>query len=159
LAQGLAGFLLPEEKIHNRLVPLRVQFSLTDKSAKPHRSNLNGSKVDFSAWFLCKISPYTSKATYYHFSMISNFKHKGLAEVFAIGRSARVRSEQISRIERRLDALAAAKNPEALNVPGFDFHPLEGKPKRYSVHVNGNWCIAFGWCGEDAIDVDLEDYH
>jgi hypothetical protein len=32
--------------------------------------------------------------------------------------------------------------PEEMNVPGFDFHPLRGfKPTRYSVHVNGPWCI------------------
>jgi hypothetical protein len=29
-----------------------------------------------------------------------------------------------------------------MNVPGFDFHSLQGfNPKRYSVHVNGPWCI------------------
>jgi proteic killer suppression protein len=46
-----------------------------------------------------------------------------------------------------------------MNLPGFDFHPLRGRPLRYSVHVNGPWCITFGWQGEDAIDVDLEQYH
>ena len=53
----------------------------------------------------------------------------------------------------------AAKSPEALNVPGFDFHGLQGKPKRYSVHVNGPWCITFEWQGENAVKVDLENYH
>ncbi len=24
-----------------------------------------------------------------------------------------------------------------LNVPGFNFHGLQGMPKRYSIHVNG----------------------
>jgi plasmid maintenance system killer protein len=53
----------------------------------------------------------------------------------------------------------AAKSPEALNVPGFDFHGLQGKPKRYSVHVNGPWCITFEWQGENAVKVDRENYH
>jgi proteic killer suppression protein len=30
---------------------------------------------------------------------------------------------------------------------------------RYAVWVSRNWRITFGWSGDDAIDVDLEDYH
>jgi proteic killer suppression protein len=70
----------------------------------------------------------------------------------------RERIEQ-ERVLRRLDAIDAAKSPEALNVPGFDFHGLQGKPKRYSVHVDGRWCITFEWQGENAVKVDLENYH
>jgi methylenetetrahydrofolate dehydrogenase (NADP+)/methenyltetrahydrofolate cyclohydrolase len=58
-----------------------------------------------------------------------------------------------------LDAIDPAKSPEALNVPGFDFHGLQGKPKRYSVHVNGPWCITFEWQGENAVKLDFENYH
>ena len=46
-----------------------------------------------------------------------------------------------------------------MNIPGFNFHGLRGKPKRYSVHVNGPWCLIFGWDENDAVDVDLEQYH
>jgi proteic killer suppression protein len=46
-----------------------------------------------------------------------------------------------------------------MNAPGYDFHPLKGLSPRYTVHVNGPWCIAFGWDGADAIEVDLEQYH
>ena len=46
-----------------------------------------------------------------------------------------------------------------MNVPGFNFHALHGTPKRYTVPVNGPWCITFGWDGTDAIDVDPEQYH
>ncbi len=45
-------------------------------------------------------------------------------------------------------------------MPGLRFHPLKGSEKgRYAVDASGNWRITFGWDGEDAIDVDLEDYH
>ncbi|MCC6474550.1 MAG: type II toxin-antitoxin system RelE/ParE family toxin [Burkholderiales bacterium] len=91
--------------------------------------------------------------------MISGFRHKGLRELAQTGKSAKVRADLHARTLRRLDAIAAAKTPEALRVPGFDFHPLQGRPQRYSVHVNGPWCITFGWDGENAIDVDLENYH
>lgn len=52
-----------------------------------------------------------------------------------------------------------AKIGELALVPGFDFHGLEGKPKRYSVHVNGPFCITFEWIEGDAWRVDLENYH
>jgi proteic killer suppression protein len=55
--------------------------------------------------------------------------------------------------------LNAATAPEHLNVPGFGFHGLRGKPKRYAVGVNGPWRVTFGWDGPDAVDVDLEQYH
>ncbi len=58
-----------------------------------------------------------------------------------------------------LDAIDAAKSLEALNIPGFDFHPLRGKPKRYSIHVNGPWCITFEWEGENTFRVNLETSH
>jgi len=46
-----------------------------------------------------------------------------------------------------------------MNLPGFDFHALRGKPKRYSVHVNGPWCITFEWEDDQPVRVDLERYH
>jgi len=39
------------------------------------------------------------------------------------------------------------------------FHRLQGKPKRWSVRVNKNYRITFGWIKESAIDIDYEDYH
>ena len=47
-----------------------------------------------------------------------------------------------------------------MNVPGFDFHPLKGhKQSRYSVQVNGPWCITFEFENGDAYRVDFEQYH
>ncbi len=59
----------------------------------------------------------------------------------------------------RLDALDSASSASDMNLPGFSFHKLRGKPVRYSVHVNGPWCITFEWEGEDAVRVMLENYH
>ncbi len=91
--------------------------------------------------------------------MIKSFRHKGLEEVFETGRSARVRHDLKARCLRRLDALNAAARPRDTNIPGFDFHGLKGKPKRYSVHVNGPWCITFEWKNGHPIKVNLEQYH
>lgn len=58
-----------------------------------------------------------------------------------------------------LDALAAANNLKDLNLPGFYLHPLHKRPVRYSIHVNGPWCITFEWDAPRALRVDLEQYH
>ena len=49
--------------------------------------------------------------------------------------------------------------PEEMNVSGYRFHSLRGNPQRWSVRVTGNYRITFGWSGENALDVDFEDYH
>ncbi|MBV9587900.1 MAG: type II toxin-antitoxin system RelE/ParE family toxin [Alphaproteobacteria bacterium] len=91
--------------------------------------------------------------------MIESFRHRGLKELFETGRSRRVDVNLQRRIIRRLDALEAAERLESLNQPGFDFHPLRGRPQRYSIHVNGPWCITFEWEDGRAQRVDLEQYH
>lgn len=91
--------------------------------------------------------------------MIKSFKHKGLAELFTKGHSHKINKELHSRILRRLDALEQAELLTDLNVPGFDFHGLHGDPKRYSIHVNGPWCITFEWDNNESVRVDLEQYH
>lgn len=92
--------------------------------------------------------------------MIRSFRNKGLSELYRTGRSARMRSDLQARALRRLDALNAASTPEALNIPGFDFHALKGhKPVRYTIHINGPWCITFEWTDGDALHVDLVQYH
>lgn len=91
--------------------------------------------------------------------MIKTFRHKGLAELFHTGRSTKVKPDLQRRALRRLDALDYATTLSDLRVPGFDFHPLRGKPMRHSLHVNGPWCITFEWIDGDAWRVDLEQYH
>jgi toxin HigB-1 len=46
-----------------------------------------------------------------------------------------------------------------MNIAGLRFHGLQGSPKRWSVRVTGDYRITFGWSGENAVDVDFEDYH
>jgi toxin HigB-1 len=91
--------------------------------------------------------------------MIISWRHKGLKELFASGKSAKVRADQQKKCLRLLDALQQALVPEDMNVPGWHFHGLHGKPKRYAVAVNGPWRITFGFDVQDVIDVDLEQYH
>jgi proteic killer suppression protein len=90
--------------------------------------------------------------------MIKTFRNRQLAQLWA-GERSKLDARMHKRILQRLDVLEAATRPEDMNVPGFDFHGLQGTPKRYTVHVNGPWCITFGFDGADAIDVDFEQYH
>ena len=91
--------------------------------------------------------------------MIRSFRSKALERLWLTGRSAKIRPDLKSRCLRRLDALSEASTPQDMNIPGFNFHGLRGKPTRYSVHVNGPWCVTFGWGDNDAVDVDLEQYY
>jgi proteic killer suppression protein len=92
--------------------------------------------------------------------MLKSFLHKGLAELWSTGRSAKVDAKMHSRLLVRLDALDAAARPADVNIPGFDFHRLHGfDPDRYSVHVNGPWCLTFSFDGADVVRVDFEQYH
>lgn len=92
--------------------------------------------------------------------MIKSFKNKALADLFQTGKSARIDAKMQKRILVRLDRLDVAEKPEDMNLPGFDFHALKGfNPTRFTVHVNGPWCITFEFDGTDAARVDFEQYH
>jgi toxin HigB-1 len=91
--------------------------------------------------------------------VIESFWHSGLRELFEKGTSRRVRTDLQVRALVRLEAIDQAASLEALHQPGFDFHALRGRPRRYSIHVNGPWCITFEWRDGQALRVDLEQYH
>lgn len=91
--------------------------------------------------------------------MIKSFKHKGLVDLFEKGSSRKLPQDLQSRTLRRLEALDQAESLTDLNVPGFNFHRLQGVPKRYTLHVNGPWCLTFEWEEGEVLRVDLEQYH
>ncbi|HEU5067519.1 MAG TPA: type II toxin-antitoxin system RelE/ParE family toxin [Sphingomicrobium sp.] len=92
--------------------------------------------------------------------MIKSFRSKALAELWQTGRTRRIDRRLHDRVLRRLDRLDVAEQIEEMNVAGFDFHRLQGfVPPRYTVHINGPWCITFGFADGDAYLVDFEQYH
>lgn len=91
--------------------------------------------------------------------MIKTFRNKQLKALWETGRS-RIGAQFRDRILRRLDRLDAAVEVEDMNLPGFDFHSLRGHaPTRYTVHINGPWCITFEFEGGHAYAIDFEQYH
>lgn len=91
--------------------------------------------------------------------MIKTFKNKALGDLWLNGKTSKIDARMYERILLRLDRLDVVTAPEEMNLPGFDFHSLRGKPVRYSVHINGPWCVTFEFYGGDAYRVDYEQYH
>jgi len=51
-------------------------------------------------------------------------------------------------------------SPAALSLPGYRLHQLKGERKgEWAASVSGNWRLVFEFDGEDAVNVDLVDYH
>jgi toxin HigB-1 len=92
--------------------------------------------------------------------MIRSFRSKALRRFAETGDGSKLSVQNPVRLRLILDNLDRATRPEQMNMPGLRFHPLKGRDKRrYAVWASGNFRITFGWTGEDATDVDLEDYH
>ena len=91
--------------------------------------------------------------------MIASFRHKGLEEIYLTGTTHRIGALYVRKCVRILQSLEVATQPEEMNLAGYRFHGLRGAPKRWSVRVTANYRITFAWSGENAEDVDFEDYH
>ena len=90
--------------------------------------------------------------------VIKSFRSKALRRFAEKGDASRLPVQNADRVRRILALLDAARAPGDVNMPGFFFHALQGV-ERYSLRLTGNWRITFAWDGENATDVDLEDYH
>jgi proteic killer suppression protein len=92
--------------------------------------------------------------------VIRKFRHRGLERFFTKGDYGGIPGKFAPRLERMLDRLDAAVRPEDMNLPGYKFHSLKGdREGAYAVSVSGNWRLTFEFDGQDAVNVDLEDYH
>jgi len=98
--------------------------------------------------------------THYIHGVIRTYKNKGLRRFATTGDASKLSVPNIDRVRVVLKLLDNAKRPEQMNIPGLWFHPLKGSLKgRYAVEASRMYRITFAWDGEDAINVDLEDYH
>jgi len=88
--------------------------------------------------------------------VIKSFRHTGLEGFFKTGSKRGIQPAHAAKLE----ALNRAPSPQAMNLPGWHLHPLQGKlAGHWSVRVNGNWRLTFRFEGENAILVDYQDYH
>lgn len=92
--------------------------------------------------------------------MIKSFRHKGIERFFRQGDLRGISAKQGPRIRRILDLIEQAASVEQLDIPGMYLHPLKGDRKgEWAMSVSGNWRVTFRFVGEDANDLNLEDYH
>jgi proteic killer suppression protein len=96
----------------------------------------------------------------YSSDVIKSFRHAGLEKFFKTGSKAGIQPAHARKLEGQLFALNVAKQPTAMNFPGWDLHALKGElAGLYAVQVNGNWRMIFAFDGQDAVLVDYRDYH
>lgn len=92
--------------------------------------------------------------------MIEGFKSRALRRYWTRGDEAGIRADWRKKVQIVLSRLDVARRPTEMNVPGLGFHRLKGdRAGRFAVWVSRNWRITFSWKGENAKDVDMEDYH
>ena len=92
--------------------------------------------------------------------MIESFRSKALKRYWTKGDDAGIRPEWRKKVRIVLSRLDMARDPAEMNVPGFGFHALKGdQAGRFAVWVSRNWLITFSWNGENAKEVEMEDYH
>lgn len=92
--------------------------------------------------------------------MIVSFKSKALERFWERGDERGLRADWVAKVALVLDTMDAAESPRDMDLPGFFFHRLKGdRSETFSVRVSRNWRITCAWDGEDAVEVDLEDYH
>lgn len=88
--------------------------------------------------------------------MIMNFRHKGLRDLFLLGKTSGVIPMQ----RHRLAVIDAASSLVDIDMPGYRLPPLSGdRDGIWAISVSGNWRITFEFVNGDAYILDYEDYH
>ncbi len=59
-----------------------------------------------------------------------------------------------------LTRLEAARGPKDMNASGWRLHALKGSlAGHWAVWVDASWRLTFAFEGEDAVEIDYQDYH
>lgn len=96
---------------------------------------------------------------------IQNFRNKASEELAAGVENSRTRRliplELHFQALKKLQIVRAAKQLSDLaNYPGLRLEKLKGKRHdEYSIRINNQYRICFRWVGNNAADVEIEDYH
>jgi proteic killer suppression protein len=93
--------------------------------------------------------------------VIQNFKDKEAQKIFERQRSRKLPSEIQQVALRKLRMLNRAETLQDLRVPPANrLERLVGdRVGQYSIRINDQWRICFGWKDGDATDVEIVDYH
>jgi toxin HigB-1 len=92
--------------------------------------------------------------------MIKKFRHKRIERFFKKDDARGITAKHGPRIRRILDLIEEATAVEQLDIAGMHLHPLKFDRKgEWTMTVSGNWRITLRFVGENAADINLEDYH
>jgi proteic killer suppression protein len=93
--------------------------------------------------------------------VIQSFADKRTAAIFVGKQVKGLPTELQNTMRRKLKMIDAAGSLGTLRVPpGNRLEPLKGKLRSiWSIRVNDQWRICFRWNNNNAIDVEIADYH
>jgi proteic killer suppression protein len=93
--------------------------------------------------------------------MIQSFKDREAEGIFNRRPSRRLPSDIQQRALRKLRMLHNAKNIDDLRVPPANrLEKLLGdREGTYSIRINDQWRVCFGWRDGHAAEVEIVDYH
>lgn len=93
--------------------------------------------------------------------MIVSVKDRRIAEIMAGKLPARFPPDLARRAQRAIRALEWAETLEDLRVPPSNrLEPLKGdRAGQWSIRINLQWRVCFGWNGRAFTDVEIVDYH
>ena len=87
-------------------------------------------------------------------------KHRGVRQFVATGSTAGIPRPLASKLRRILSVLDQATGPSELDNPAWRLHPLRGNLAGYwSIRLTGNMRLVSRFDRDEAVDVDLVDYH
>ncbi|MFH1356530.1 MAG: type II toxin-antitoxin system RelE/ParE family toxin [bacterium] len=96
--------------------------------------------------------------------MIKSFADKMTSDIFDGINSRQARkfpNQLIKKARRLLDQINASPSVEMLKIPpGNKLEKLSGKLKKHwSMRINDQWRVIFEWHHQDALNVQIIDYH
>lgn len=103
----------------------------------------------------------TYKQFVYYQLMIASFANKETEKLFATGKSRKLPTEIITRAIMRLTQLDNTREVSDLLMPPSNrLEALSGnRAGQWSIRINDQWRICFGFANGEATDVEITDYH
>jgi proteic killer suppression protein len=91
--------------------------------------------------------------------VIKTFANRQTEEIWKTGKTKGAPPASVTK--RKLSMLDGAAGLEDLRFPpGNRLEKLHGdRQGQYSIRINDQYRICFGWRGHDAYDVEIADYH
>jgi proteic killer suppression protein len=93
--------------------------------------------------------------------VIRSFVDPETERLFATGKARRLPPDILKRAMMRLQQLDSAQKLDDLRQPPSNrLEALKGDLRgRYSIRINDQWRLCFGFANGEALDVEIVDYH